>query len=85
MYVCVLNHYSRVQLFVTPWTVAHQASLSVGFSRQEHWSGLLCSPPRDLPNPGRWNPRLLSLLHGQAGSLPLAPPVSMYKIVLSRV
>ena len=35
-----------------PWTVAHRAPLSVGFSRQEYWSGLSCPPPRDLPNPG---------------------------------
>ena len=34
----------------TPWTVAGQATLSVGFSRQEYWSGLPCSPPGDLPN-----------------------------------
>ena len=38
-------------LFVTPWTVAHQAPLSMGFSRQEHWSELLCLPPGDLPHP----------------------------------
>ena len=37
---------------VTLWTVAHQAPLSVGFSRQEHWGMLPCHPPRDLPNPG---------------------------------
>ena len=36
----------------TPWTVAHQAPLSMGFSRQEYWSGLSCPPQRDLPNPG---------------------------------
>ena len=35
-----------------PWTVAHQAPLSIGFSKQEYWSGLSCSPPRDLPDPG---------------------------------
>ena len=34
------------------WTIAHQAPLSMGFSRQEHWSGLLCPPPGDLPDPG---------------------------------
>ena len=50
--VCVLSHFSRVQPFVTPWTVARQAPLSVGFSRQEYWSGLPCPPPPDLPNPG---------------------------------
>ena len=37
---------------VTPWTVAHQAPLSMGSSRQGHWSGLPCPPPGDLPNPG---------------------------------
>ena len=38
--------------FVKPWTVAHQAHLSMGFSRQEYWSGLPFPPPGDLPNPG---------------------------------
>ena len=37
---------------LTPWTAAHQAPLSTGFSRQEYWNGLACSPPGDLPNPG---------------------------------
>ena len=50
--VCVLNPFSHVWLFVTPWTAAHQALLSMGFSRQEYWSGLPCPPPGDLPNPG---------------------------------
>ena len=36
----LLSHFSRVQLCVTPWTAASQASPSMGFSRQEHWSGL---------------------------------------------
>ena len=43
---------SRVRLFVTPWTVAHQAPLSMGFSRQEYWSGLPFPPPADLPDLG---------------------------------
>ena len=43
---------SHVQLFATPWTAAHQAPLSMGFPREEYWSELPCSPPRDLPNPG---------------------------------
>ena len=43
---------SRVRLFVTPWTVAYQASPSMGFSRQEYWSGLLFPSPGDLPDPG---------------------------------
>ena len=50
MCVCVLL--SCVQLFVTPWTVACQASLSMGFSRQEHWSGLPFPSQGDLPDPG---------------------------------
>ena len=44
--------FSCVQLFVTLWTVARQAPLSMGFSRQEYWSGLPCPPPGDLPDPG---------------------------------
>ena len=50
--VCAYCHFSCVGLFVTLWTVAHQAPLSTGFSRQEYWSGLLCPPPGDLSNPG---------------------------------
>ena len=42
----------RVQLFATPWIVAYQASPSMGFSRQEYWSGLPFPSPEDLPNPG---------------------------------
>ena len=49
---CALSHFSRVQLFVTPWTVACRAPLSMGFSGQENWSGLPCPPPGDLPDPG---------------------------------
>ena len=47
----MLSNFSRVWLFATLWTVALQASLSIGFSRQEYWSGLPC-PPGTLPNPG---------------------------------
>ena len=43
---------SCVQLFATPWTVAHQAPLSLGFSRQEYWSGSPFPSPGDLPDPG---------------------------------
>ena len=46
------SHFSHVQLFVTLWTVACQASLCMGFSRQEYCSGLPYPPPGDLPNPG---------------------------------
>ena len=51
-FMCVLSRFSRVRLFVTPWTIACQAPLSKRFSRQEHWSGLLCPSPGDLPDPG---------------------------------
>ena len=43
----MLSCFSHVQLFETLWTVAHQAPLSMGFSRQEHWSGLLHPPPEE--------------------------------------
>ena len=48
----VLSHFGHVLLFVTQWTVAHQAPLTMGFSRQEYWSGLSCPPPGDLLDPG---------------------------------
>ena len=48
----VLSLFSHVQLVVTLWTVAFQASLSMGFSRQEYWSELPCPPPGDLPEAG---------------------------------
>ena len=50
--VCMLSHFSHVQLFVTLWTVACQVPLSMRFSRQEYWSGLPFPPPGNLPNPG---------------------------------
>ena len=50
-----------MQLFVTLWTVARQASLSMRFSRQEYWSGLPFPPPWDLPNPGIEPVSLVSL------------------------
>ena len=69
MCVCVCVHMrvsecilSCVQLFVTPWTVAHQALLSMGFPRQEYWSGPPLPPLADLPDPGmeRESPACLS-------------------------
>ena len=51
-HVYVLSHFSCVWFFATPWTVACQAPLSMGFSRQDYWSGLPCPPPGGLPNPG---------------------------------
>ena len=52
MHVPVLSHFYRVQLSATLWTVARQAPLSMGFSRQEYWSGLPYPSPGDLPNLG---------------------------------
>ena len=49
---CEVKLLSRVQLFATPWTIAHQASQSMGFSRQGYWSGLPFPSPAALPNPG---------------------------------
>ena len=49
---CVQSCFRRVQLLVTPWTVAHQAPLSMGFSKQEYWSGLPVPPLGELPDPG---------------------------------
>ena len=58
---CVL---SCVRSFAILWTVAHHAPLSMGFSRQEYWSGLPCSPSGDLPNPGKECTSLTSALAG---------------------
>ena len=65
---------SRVRLFVTLWTVAHQAPPSMGFSRQEYWSGLPFPLPGDLPNPGieSRSPAL------QADALTSEPPAKLY-------
>ena len=52
LFACMLSHFSCVQVFATLWTVAHQAPPSMGFSRQEYWSGLPFPPPGDLPEPG---------------------------------
>ena len=61
---------SRVRLFATPWTVAHQVPPSIGFSRQEYWSGLPFPSPGDLLDPGI-KPRSPAL---QADTLPSKPP-----------
>ena len=50
--LCCAELLSSVKLFATLWTVARQAPLSMGFSRQEYWSGLPCPPPGDLPKSG---------------------------------
>ena len=61
--------------FATPWTVARQIPLSMGFSRQEYWSGLQFSSPEDLPNPGI-EPGSTTV---QADSLPSEPPGKPYR------
>ena len=61
---------SRVRLFATPWMVTYQAPRSMGFSRQEYWSGLPFPSPGDLPNPGI-EPRSPAL---QTDTLPSEPP-----------
>ena len=68
--LCLL---SLIPLFATLWTVACQALLSTGFSRQEYWNGLPSPPPGDLPDPGI-EPASISLLHWRADSLPQEPP-----------
>ena len=79
--ILVLSCSSRVQLFVTLWTVAHQAPLFMGFSREEYWSQLPCPPSGDLSTPGI-KPVAPAL---QAISLPLSyqrshhPPLSISK------
>ena len=67
---CVLSCFSRVQLCAVLWTVAFQAPLSMGFSRQEYWSGLPFPPSGNLSDPGikPGSPAL------QADSLPFEPP-----------
>ena len=61
----------HIQLFATPWTVAHQSPLSMGFSRQEYWSGLPFPAPGNLPNPGI-EPASVASPALQADSLPLS-------------
>ena len=62
LFSSVFSCFSHVQLFAIPWLVACQAPLSMGFSRQEYYSGLSCPPPGDLPNPGIKPASLMSLL-----------------------
>ena len=80
-YVCVLSHLSHVWLCATLWTVACQAPLSMGFSRQEYWNGLP-SPPLlqgTFPIQGS-SPCLLCLLHLQVGSILPAPPEKPFSL-----
>ena len=70
--LCMLSRASVVSNFATLWSIACQAPLSMGFFRQEYWSGLPCSPPGDLPNPGIEPASLMSPAL-QADSLPDEP------------
>ena len=71
---------SHVRLFATLWTIAHQAPLSTGFSRQEYWSGLPFPSPGDLPNPGI-EPRSPSLQADALTSEPLGKPCKTLNVV----
>ena len=70
---CMLSRFSHVRLFVTPWTVACHTPLSMGFSRQEYWSGCHALLQGIFPTQGS-NWHQLCLLHWQVGSLPVVPP-----------
>ena len=72
---------SRVQLFATPWTVALQAPLSMGFFRQEYWSGLPFPSPGDIPDPGI-EPRFLAL---RADALTSEPPGKPWCLALTKL
>ena len=76
-YKALVKSLSRVRLFATLWTIARQAPLSMGFSRQEYWSGLPFPSPGDLPNPGieSGSPAL------QADALSSEPPGKAYTIL----
>ena len=68
---CLFSHFSHVQLFAILWTIAHQVSLSMGFSRQEYQRGLTCPSAGGLPDPGI-EPMFLAFPALQADSLPLS-------------
>ena len=81
--VSVLSCFSCVWLYVTPWTLARQAPLSIGFLRHEYWSGLPFPSPGTLPDPviKPTSSRLLHR-HWQAGSWPLAPPGNPWRVYM---
>ena len=60
VHACMFSCFSHVRLFVTLWTIAPQAPLPMGFSRQEYWTGLPCPPPGDLSDPGIKSASLMS-------------------------
>ena len=75
-FVCVKS-LSRIRLFATPWTIARQAPLSMGFSRQEYWSGLPFPSPGDLPDPGI-EPESPALLVDALSSEPPGKPILLH-------
>ena len=77
-----LSCFSCVQLLATLWTVAHQAPLPMGFSRQEYWSGLPCPPPGDLPGPGI-KPVSLASLALAVGFFTIPPPRKPFHFCIS--
>ena len=76
---CKVKSFIRFRLFATPWTLAHQAPPSMGFSRQEYWSGLPFPSPGDLPNPGI-KPRSPTLRSDVLTSEPPGKPLKIVKI-----
>ena len=72
--MCVLSHSDMSSSLWPPWTIAHQAPLSMGFSRQEYWSVLSFPSPEGIFLTYGLNPLLFFVLHWEVGSLPLAPP-----------
>ena len=77
---CVLSHFNHVQFFVTLSTIACQAPLAMGFSRQEHWRGLPFLRPGDLPDSGMEPVSLPSPALASGFFLPRAPPGKSLKI-----
>ena len=79
----VLSHFSHVRFFMTLWTAACQAPLSMGLFKQEYWSGLSCPPPGDLPSPGI---KLMSLMSpALAGGFFTTSTTFLRKIILERL
>ena len=76
--LCAVLHH--VWLFATPWTVAHQTPLPMGFPRQEYWNGLPGPPPRDFPNPGI---ELLSLASPTLGGMFFTTSISSYLVTIT--
>ena len=81
----MLSHFNCVWLFGTLWPIACQAPLSIGFFRQEYWSGLPCPAPGDLPDSGIEPRSLKSLVLAGRGSLTLAPPSPTQKFDIGKI